>query len=48
MQTKVPRETIRFAQLATVASPMGERQRERSPAKRWPRPEKIAGVVTPA
>ena len=28
-----------------VASPMGERQRERSPAKRWARPSEIAGAA---
>jgi len=28
-----------------MASPMGERQRERCPAKRWARPEEIAGAA---
>lgn len=28
-----------------MASPMGERQRERCPAKRWGRPEEIAGAA---
>ena len=28
-----------------MASPMGERQRERCPAKRWARPAEIAGAA---
>jgi gluconate 5-dehydrogenase len=28
-----------------MASPMGERQRERSPAKRWAKPQEIAGAA---
>jgi len=28
-----------------MASPMGERQRERCPAKRWARPDEIAGAA---
>jgi gluconate 5-dehydrogenase len=31
--------------LQLMASPMGERQRERSPAKRWARPTEIAGAA---